>query len=288
MLLSVVRKLPPLQRFAYFINERESVHIKKGNGAISPWTDDEIIQKYRFTNVVRIEDKVSQWLMNNWYVPYRNHSNMLVACAIARFFNSPESLALLTKQVFVDSFGLKQMREIKRLLRARKEKGNTLFRAAYMVRGQPGEDKVESVIGVYVRSLITNKVVPDTSSMEETWNRLMNYHGYGSFMAGQVVADLRFAVDGAWNDRNDWAPIGPGSKKGMNILLNRPIKTAIKQTEFVKQLLELRRQMRSRIPIDLYLRMEAIDLQNCCCEISKYERALWGEGTPKQLYNGAG
>ena len=33
-------------------------------------------------------------------------------------------------------------------------------------------------------------------------------------------------------------------------------------------------------------RLEAIDIQNCLCEFFKYEKTLWGMGSPKQRYDG--
>ena len=40
------------------------------------------------------------------------------------------------------------------------------------------------------------------------------------------------------------------------------------------------------MPPESVKRMEAMDWQNCLCEYDKYERILWGQGTPKQLYRG--
>jgi len=44
--------------------------------------------------------------------------------------------------------------------------------------------------------------------------------------------------------------------------------------------------LQCNLPQLLTQRLEAIDYQNCLCEWDKYERALWGEGKPKQLYWG--
>jgi len=105
-------------------------------------------------------------------------------------------------------------------------------------------------------------------------------------MAGQVVADLRWAMKGKWRDRNRWAPIGPGSRRGLNRLLEQDIKTPVKQEEFVKRLRQMIVTCEAFLPIELTNRMEAMDWQNCLCEFDKYSRVLLGEGRPKQLYPG--
>ena len=290
--LDGIRELSPIDRLCYWISSREAVRLSKENGDKAPWTNDPILQSYRFCNVVRMDDKVSRWLYLNWYQPYKDHPNMLVACAIARFFNKPESLELITKSVFTKSHSAGTVTRIKEILRAYRDKGNTLFNGAYMVRGNDGVDKVSSVMDFYVKSLDeSNKKlglasIVDSDSMEATWKNIIPCHGWGSFMAGQVVADLRWAVTGTWADKDSWAPAGPGSMRGLNRLLERPLKQSFSQEEFVSQLQEVRRGCCDSIPRCLSDRMELHDWQNCMCEYDKYNRVLFGEGRPKQLYRG--
>ena len=154
-----------------------------------------------------------------------------------------------------------------------------------MVRGNDGVDKVSSVIDFYLKDVVALKTV-STDSMELAHQSLANCYGFGSFMAGQVVADLRWAKRGSWVDRNFWAPMGPGSQKGMNQLQDRPTEKAIKQVQFEEELQDLTDRVKKEVPEAITSRMEAIDFQNCLCEISKYNRTFWGVGKPKQLYRG--
>jgi hypothetical protein len=107
-------------------------------------------------------------------------------------------------------------------------------------------------------------------------------------MAGQVIADMRWAVKGTWLDRKTWAAIGPGSKRGMNRFLGKPLNTPTSQDEFHKflgNLMLLLRQPEHQIT-EIVDQLEAIDYQNCLCEFDKYTRVLFGEGRPKQRYKG--
>src|SRR3990167_10684356 len=92
MLIEDVKKLSPMERFCYFIQERESIRLKKESGEPRPWTDDEIFLMYKFTNVRRMDDRVSQWLLKNWFLPYFDHKNMLTAVTLAREVNRIEVL----------------------------------------------------------------------------------------------------------------------------------------------------------------------------------------------------
>ena len=95
MKIEAVKKLSVSSRLLYWIQEREKVRQLKEAGAPKPWTDDEVLQRYRFCNVRRMDDKVSRWLFENWYQPNFDHPNMLLACALARFINLPASLEVI-------------------------------------------------------------------------------------------------------------------------------------------------------------------------------------------------
>lgn len=273
MNISEVAKLSPTERFLYWVKERESIRLKRGAGEDKPWTDDEILQSYRFCNVRRMDDKVSQWLLKNWYEPNYGRPDMLVHCALARLINLPETLAEI-------GFQRKWRGEhIKRVCRDRSEAGELVYNNAYIIRGGGNPDKIGAVVDWYLTPLRETPVEVDSSSIQVTWSRLVSRFGFGSFMAGQVVADLRWSMEGSWEDRNTWAAIGPGSKRGMNRIHERPFKQALSQTQFNEELLEL-------IEVLADPRLEAIDVQNCCCEFDKYERTLFEGRRPKAKYPG--
>lgn len=275
-----VKKLSPMERILYWIKERESIRLKKEAGEPPPWTDDVILQRYRFCNVRRADDKVSRWLLKNWYEPFFGHPNMLLAIALARFVNKPETLE---KIGFPEKWDAAR---IMRIMRKLKAKGETIFNAAYMVRGNDGQDKTESVVKFYVGGLRKKPPVIDPTSMERTWERIECRYGFGSFMAGQVVADARWAITGKWADRMTWAPLGPGSCRGLNRLYGFAAKVTQKEEEFKGMLSDTIETLRESLPQEISGRLEAHDYQNCLCEFSKFEKALWGEGRPKQLYRG--
>lgn len=296
----VAKMIDPFERLLYWIIERERVRIAKGANKPKPWTDDYILQSYRFCNVRRMDDKVSVWLWENWYKPNLNHPNALVACAVARFFNLPATLGFLG---FPEEWN---PRVIKAKLKARRLCGHALFNGAYMVRGNDGEDKLDSVIDFYVDPLHRNNIAGqlDYSSIERSVAILEDQYGFGSFMAGQVIADMRWLVTekenytALWMDRETWAAQGPGSGRGLNRVMGRDYRQPVSRDQWNKEFKDLRERVKAALVDGCYqltypqlcdnlvMNLEAHDYQNCLCEFDKYERALWGEGRPKQGYNG--
>lgn len=290
MLIEKVKKLNARQRLQYWIEERENIRLKKESGTAQQlWTDDTILQTYRFCNIRRMDDKVSRWLYTNWYYVHFNHHNMLYACALARFFNLPFSLNTITGEVFKG--GKPNWVNIKNQMR-RLKKEHKVFNGAYMVCGnsKKSPDKIGTVVDEFVRPL--ENITVRTDSMEDTYNELKKSHGIASFMAGQITADLRWAMKGKWSDRYEWAPVGPGSARGLARLLycdewpSVATRYRSHQDEWLSDFKEyvLSASFKSKLPGPIRIRLEAHDYQNCLCEFDKYERALWGEGKPKQLY----
>jgi hypothetical protein len=277
MRIAEVAKLTPQERFLYWIRERHDIYLRRKAKQPKPWTDDEILRSWKFCNVVRAWDLVSQWLLNNWYKPFKDHPNALVACSLARQLNNSESLGAIG---FPERW---EPRKVERILKQRAAEGKKNFSGAYMITGTLGGTKVEQIVWKVVDQLHKGGVVVDASSMENTAASLLTFNGFGHFIAGQVVADLRWALGGTWKDKDTWAPIGPGSRRGINRLHERPAESNLIKREFEEEFSVFLRKFRPLIDIPA---MEAIDYQNCLCEWDKYERTLHGEGHPKQKYNG--
>src|SRR6516225_2945043 len=83
----------PIERFVAFIAEREAIRIRRFVMKKEwPWTEDEILQEYRFTNVHREDDAVSQHYQKTIRNRYNDASVILPATVIYRWFNRPWSV----------------------------------------------------------------------------------------------------------------------------------------------------------------------------------------------------
>src|SRR5829696_7644509 len=59
----VLRPTPVFETYWRFAAERQAVYLARLRRAPLPWTDDEVLQAHRFTNVFRASDRVSQYLI---------------------------------------------------------------------------------------------------------------------------------------------------------------------------------------------------------------------------------
>jgi len=284
-----------IEEWAYWIEERENIRRRREARKLAPWTKDAALACTRYCNVCRMDDKVSQWLINNWYSGQCNMRDRLLSALMARMINRPETLAYINKDEPYD--GWKYGQFYKRMYEV-KASGESVFTNAYIINGASGGPKIDQVLNAISLAAERTKgdakaeryVVPE--SMEQTALRLHELPGVGSFIAGQVVADLRHVIDGTkrvggnWQDRMLWAPVGPGSNRGMRYLLGvynaadlagrggeMPQKVfTIKLQELVA--LAQRHTVVSTIFADR--KLEAHDIQNTLCELGKYIRVRNG------------
>lgn len=270
--------------FLYWISERERIRQAKVAGRPRPWTLDPLLRDYRWCNVRRMDDKVSQWLLRAWY-GQASMEGSLVAATLARLINWPDALHAISEGRF---FHTAQISFAAQRLQALKDRGQKVFTGAYIVPGVPGMSKIDSV-------LLTCRDVEDHAeeilddTMERTWAQLTKISGLGSFLAGQIVADLAFLNAGlSWKDRGTWAPLGPGSKRGMNRLMGRDKDKAMSQQLFDAELPQVVLEVKADLPEIWNSRgLIAMDIQNCLCEFDKYRRLTLGEGSVRAGYAGS-
>lgn len=278
--------------FFHWIEERESIRQKKEAGLPKPWTNDPILQRYKFCNVRREDDRVTKWIKNNWRDPCRGHPNMWFAMIVARLFNWPDTLDAIT-------FPLAEYPEIKEqwrvlLKRRRDTLGLKIFTGAYLVSTNGVKmDKVDYILDRVLTPIWERGKSPEQISetffdgklrLEEYWNHLIQFDGLGSFMAGQVVADLKY-IDPILEKAEDWwtwAPLGPGSIRGLNRYHYRKTDYPLKQKQGIIELQTISEDIKRVLGLDLPVH----DVQNCCCETDKYIRLIKGEGKTRSTYPG--
>jgi len=86
------------EQFVWFIRERESIRKKKESGSPPPWTDDPFLQKYKFTNVWRQDDKTTKYIHS---VKRDNWLDEILWIAWARIINKIETLQELPAPTFL-------------------------------------------------------------------------------------------------------------------------------------------------------------------------------------------
>lgn len=274
-----------------FIAAREYHRIAKERGwkaiKVSP---DPIISEYRFCNVRRNDDRVTKWVMANIVEPFAEDPNLWFYLVIARLFNKPDTLGAFTYAQYRSW----RPEEWRKKLKAMREHG-PIFNGAYIVSTNGiASDKVDYLIDHVLGPMwkardVIGSTIAGAMNLNTVHAALMSVQGLGSFMAAQVIADLKYASPPArWADFHTFAASGPGSRRGLNRVLGLPMFTARPEADFREKLAELRELVNARLKQRPAMRhlvpLTAQDVQNCLCEFDKYERARLGEGKPKQKY----
>lgn len=287
-------KAAGVRSFLYWVNERETVRLKRVAGQPAPWTRDPIISKYRFCNVRREHDRVSQWIVQRVLRPYADHPNLWIMVALSRYINWPDTINALMEMGLWPTQKTPRWEAIGSYLDQRVVAGEQTWTGAYMIRAESNPDaewyswgKGRYVAEVVVKGLWDDRarVYPLlTDTVEGAWNAIQGHYGFGSFMAGQVVADYTYTnMLNSASDLYIWAPLGPGSRRGLNRLTGRDLTQTIDQAVAVGLMRELRHAILDKLG-DEYASMTLHDVQNCLCEVDKFLRVKNGEGRPRSIY----
>lgn len=298
-----MERIRPRNALAEWAVKREALRIKKESGAPPPWSDDPILTEYRFCNVRRRDDRVSKWLLSN-VLDRMDHYELwtfLQWTAICRWINWPPTLGPVLVAGYIQPDKINYA-GIAKLIEGRRGQDLKAWTGAYIIRapstrgGYGGYSKANFVVDVCIRRGM--ETVKSELMREFTKQRkplmcsdihtiLSTIPNWGSFMAGQVVADWTYTdllKDAA--DLYTWAPMGPGSRRGYNRMLGNPLKHPQPSQVVWNNTLH---DWLDRIVLELgpaYAETLTLhDVQNCLCEFDKYERCRLGEGRPRARYN---
>lgn len=241
------------KQFCHWILEREAVRMKRESGLPPPWTDDVVIGNYHFCNIRREDDRVTKEIREVVTRLVHNEKDLPWVYTAARMFNSAVSL---------ETYLLEGAGRLKDTMAA----GGVVFHTAYVVTTNGKKmNKIDYVEEVVDQVKILR--IP-RNSCRLAYCELQNIHGLGTFLAGQIVADLkndRYLL-GA-DDWNSFSVIGPGSKKGLSYLFGRSVG--------VSEYDRLIKAVDDALPPEIKaLGLHRQDLQNCLCEFSKYIRYI--------------
>jgi 5-hmdU DNA kinase-like protein len=267
----------------YFICEREAIRQRREVGQPWPWTDDPILQEWSFCCIRREDDKVTRWITENWRTPHADDADLWFAMAVARLVKWPDTLAEL-------GFPIPWDRErFISILQARASRGEQVWGAAYNISNNGKSIPKAEVKAGELNALWSRRTKlcprPDDSLLG-FYARLRDMDGFASFMAAQVTADIKY-VPPLLQARDWWtfAAPGPGSKRGLNRVLGRPVDAAWKSDDSWRAALcRLHEAITPELERMGIERLHAQDLQNALCETDKYLRVKLGEGKPKRKY----
>jgi len=281
-----------LDRYCYWQTERESIRIKKESDVLpSPWTDDPILQEFKFCQVFREDDRTTRWFRNHIREPMRNEEDVLMATIIFRWFNLIE-----TGRTLIDHDLLRKWNRKKAIYEITKQP--KWITGAYIIKTPNGMDKVTGVAECIshiwkaresILSRLHENLAKGESSLEATWLILRDYPYMGPFMAYEVVTDLRhtYLLENA-NDIMTWANAGPGAMRGLNRLTGRPLDYSRKSHPWCEEMQDLFEQVKKILAPSIIFRnganYEMREIEGGLCEFDKYSRIYKSEGRTRSVY----
>lgn len=217
---------------AKFCAERHRIYILRHQGKPKPWTKDPILRSYRFCNIYRELDTVTEWIMDNWINPYTDSPNIALRAILGRVINHPPTLKAMidTGLDLNSSFNQKLTWELFRDIR---DSGEKLVTGAYIVNTIFPKDhkKIDGSKADY----IANFLLPQLWSKRKELNSglflgsfssaiesMKQIHGVGGFIANQAATDLSYTplLSKAKDLNTTWNP-GPGTTKGIRWITDK-------------------------------------------------------------------
>jgi hypothetical protein len=289
----------------YFASERHQIFERRLGGQPAPWTNDPILLKYKFCNVFRATDRVSQYMIREvcyhtegcspqdrlfQIVAFRLFSKIETWNAVRDFLGHSPTIRNLIDGTFT-----------KALEYAHEANGglytNAFILCATNAYGQPRKylTHIELLRDMFVNHNLADQLL-EASSLKEIYTLLRTFPLMGDFMSYQMAIDLNYS-DLINFSENDFTQPGPGAIRGLKKVFESL--GDYSPAEAVLWMVERQNEEFTRLnlpPATLFGRpLQAIDCQNVLCETDKYCREAVPElasarsrikttyGTPKPI-----
>ncbi len=279
---------PPIPRddvyglYWKFAAERQMIFKKRQAGLAQPWTADPILQTFKFCNVFRATDRVSQYLIKDIiYTPQvRTKADILFQIIAFRMFSRESTWegligrlghAPLLSDLANDTFeaALVELRNTQ----------SPIYTNAFILcatnaygRGAKHLNHVQLFKDMFFAHDIAHAIL-HAPSLEAIFHLLKSYPLIGSFMAYQIAIDLNYSDLLAF-DENDFTKAGPGALRGIKkCFVDLGDYTP---EEVIMWMVNHQDEEFERLKLEftgLYGRkLHAIDAQGLFCETDKYAR----------------
>ncbi|MDF1811537.1 MAG: putative DNA base hypermodification protein [Verrucomicrobiales bacterium] len=277
---------PAYDTYWKFAAERQNIFFKRLKGAAAPWTDDEILQSYRFTNTYRVSDRVSQYLISNVIqradLPDTDFE-VFFRIILFKTFNKIDTWEALERhfsRITTDIYCSEQFGEVLELERLAKR---TIYSAAYIMPSPQGFGHKRKHLNhlALIEKMLNDELpsqISSASSLQEVYELLLGFPGIGKFLAFQYAIDINYSDITDFSEM-DFVVAGPGAIRGIKKCFSdtaglndcEVIKFVAQRQEIEFQRLGLKFTKIGNRPLQL------VDCQNLFCEVDKYSRVFHPE-----------
>ncbi len=286
--LTIYNPLPPAKitevydSYWRFAAARQNSFFNRLNGKSSPWSSDPIINQYKFTNVFRASDRVSQYLIKE--VIYKgglpnSPKEVLFRILLFKLFNKIETWELLRSKIGDLTFEGYDYRIYNKVLSQAMANDKTIYSAAYIMPSGKSyfgclrkHSNHLKLIELIINS-DTHLRLSDAKTMQQAFEILKQFPSLGDFLAYQMLIDINYSNVVNFSESEFVMP-GPGAKGGISKCFADTGK--LSNVEIIKFMTDRQQYEFKRLGLDfknLWGRpLQLIDCQNIFCEVDKYAR----------------
>jgi hypothetical protein len=266
----------------YFASERQQMFTRRVGGKSRPWTSDPILAEFKFCNVYRAADRVSQYMIRDvcyhdepctaedrlfQITAFRTFSKTATWDTVREFLGRYPVLDDLADGSFTIALDL-----------ARQRNGG-LYTGAFILcatdaYGQSAKHRnhVELFRHMFLHDRLGARLA-EARSLRAVYDLLHGYPLMGDFMSYQTAIDLNYSALLDFSE-NDFTQPGPGALRGIRKCFTDP--GDYTPAEIVLWMTERQGQEFSRLGLPfagMWGRpLHAIDCQGLFCETDKYCR----------------
>ncbi len=288
--------------YLYFMVERMNIFFKRYNGEQPPYTLDETLQKHKFTNVYRVLDKVSQYLVKEIINKSEGYTDEELFWRILLFkhFNKIETWEYLENEL--GNIVVSDIEPIIEALDRYNASGNVIYSNAFLQTAsfmssekflfqydlKKGCRKYRAYLTIFHKYFFEEghlSTLLKANSLEDVFNQLNGVPGFAAFLSMQYATDCNQS-DLFDFDENSFISASVGSIRGLDKTFDFEGKPdyagAIKWVQHNLKSLFREYSDGFDIPLDFkplkvggkVFMPTVMDIQNCFCECDKYTRPL--------------
>jgi len=283
--LAFLKPTQVYDEFWRFAAERQNVFVNRQTQQLPPWTNDPILSSFKFTNVYRASDRVSQFLIRNViYLGDQEPAEVIFRVLLFKLFNKIETWQLLEQELGTITLTDFSVDRFSAILNKALDEGQRIYSGAYIM---PAGGKVFNTVRKHEAHLqllqfmlqdkLSEKVLA-AKSLGELFQLLRSYPLIGDFLAFQYATDINYSEVTQFAE-SEFVAAGPGARSGLRkCFANLQGVTEEQVIRLVTELQEAEFARRNVIFKWLGSRkLQLIDIQNVFCEIDKYARVRFPE-----------
>lgn len=296
--------------YLYWICERMNIFWRRYNGVPQEqWTEDPILKQFKFTQVYRVLDRASQYLLKEVIYNGKEYEpeDMFFRILLYRHFNLPSTWETFKAKLGDITYNT-GIQNIVDCCHEAVKKGEVLYSNAYMIGAYFYNDpnlsyikkmpKYEAQMTIWKDFIFENGYIYeilDSVSFEDLYNKIHQLPIFGDFIAQQYCIDLMYSPLFDFSE-NDFVVTGPGSLKGIkwtfeDVTASYDYVGAIKWVhehfeEKMHEFCEASGMIWNPLPFQPVPTLT--NLQNCFCECSKYAKGLgfsFNKGKKERIKN---